>query len=65
VKNVGYPYLSSQLRDRAAYARFVFPTTVDAVSMFDSFAGSFALCSAILAALIGRDPAEARAGRAP
>jgi hypothetical protein len=41
------------------------PTTIDAVSVFDSYAGIFALCSAILTALIGRNPAEARAGRAP
>jgi len=39
---------------------FVFPTTIDAVSMFDSYGGIFALCAAILAALIGRNPAEAR-----
>jgi DNA-binding MurR/RpiR family transcriptional regulator len=43
-----------------AESDFVFPTTVDAVSMFDSYAGIFALCGAILAALIGRNPAEAR-----
>lgn len=43
-----------------AESDFVFPTTIDAVSMFDSYAGIFALCSAILAALIGRNPAEAR-----
>ena len=43
-----------------AESDFVFPTTIDAVSMFDSYAGIFALCAAILAALIGRNPAEAR-----
>jgi DNA-binding MurR/RpiR family transcriptional regulator len=43
-----------------AESDFVFPTTVDAVSMFDSYAGIFALCAAILAALIGRNPADAR-----
>lgn len=43
-----------------AESDFVFPTTVDGVSMFDSYAGIFALCAAILAALIGRNPREAR-----
>jgi DNA-binding MurR/RpiR family transcriptional regulator len=43
-----------------AESDFVFPTTIDAVSMFDSYAGLFALCAVILAALIGRNPAEAR-----
>jgi DNA-binding MurR/RpiR family transcriptional regulator len=43
-----------------AQSDFVFPTTVDGVSMFDSYAGLFALCDAILAALIMRNPKEAR-----
>jgi hypothetical protein len=45
---------------KAAARQRLAATTVDAVSMFDSHAGIFALCSAILAALIGRNPAEAR-----
>jgi DNA-binding MurR/RpiR family transcriptional regulator len=44
-----------------AESDFVFPTTIDGVSMFDSYAGIFALCTAILAAMIGRNPSEARA----
>jgi DNA-binding MurR/RpiR family transcriptional regulator len=43
-----------------AESDFVFPTTIDGVSMFDSYAGLFALCAAILAALIWRNPREAR-----
>jgi DNA-binding MurR/RpiR family transcriptional regulator len=43
-----------------AESDFVFPTAVDGVSMFDSYAGLFALCATILAALIGRNPREAR-----
>jgi len=44
-----------------AASDFVFPTTVDGISMFDSYAGLFALCDAILAALIARNPKEAHA----
>ena len=43
-----------------AESDFVFPTTIDGVSMFDSYAGIFALCTAVLATLIGRNPSEAR-----
>jgi DNA-binding MurR/RpiR family transcriptional regulator len=39
---------------------FVFPTAIDGVSMFDSYAGLFALCTTILAALIRRNPREVR-----
>jgi DNA-binding MurR/RpiR family transcriptional regulator len=41
-----------------AESDFVFATTIDGVSMFDSYAGIFALCAAILAALIRRNPQE-------
>jgi DNA-binding MurR/RpiR family transcriptional regulator len=43
-----------------AESDFVFATTVDGVSMFDSYAGMFAICAAILAALISRNPREVR-----
>jgi DNA-binding MurR/RpiR family transcriptional regulator len=44
-----------------AESDFVFPTTIAGVSMFDSYAGIVALCNTILAALIRRNPSEARA----
>lgn len=43
-----------------AESTFVFATAVDGISMFDSYVGLFALCAAVLAALIQRNPADAR-----